>query len=152
MKVTTGLTRVVACLAAGSLFSAATGFAGEGEQVVVTYYHGTIRCFTCLEIERLSRKTLEERFADRLAAGELEWRAVDYDLPKNASAIERYNLTSPSLIISRREDGRETGWRLAGETWQRLAVSSEALMDYVERVVEESGFGTVPDPGQGGRE
>jgi hypothetical protein len=39
------------------------------------------------------------------------------------------------------------GWRLAWETWKFIEVSGEALMDYVERVVEESGFGTVPDPG-----
>lgn len=148
MKTTGGLLRAAACLAAGALFLTAGVQAGGEERVVVTYYHGTIRCFECLEIERLSRLTLEDRFAERLAAGELQWRAIDYDLPENAAAIERYNLTSPSLLISRFRDGRELEWRVAGETWKQIAASPEALMDYVERELREMAFGGERDEDQ----
>lgn len=112
--------------------------AGGGDRVVVTYYHGTLRCHTCLEIERLSRNTLAERFAERLKREELEWRTVDYDLPKNAAALERYNLSSPSLVISRFRDSREIDWRVAEGTWREIKISPGALMDYVEREVRES--------------
>jgi len=63
-------------LSVGVLSFAPAVFAGGEERVVATYYHGTIRCFECLEIERFSRQTLEERFAEQLAAGKLEWRVA----------------------------------------------------------------------------
>ncbi len=147
MKTTGGLLLVAAGLAMGSLLLSSVGLAGEGDRVVVTYYHGTIRCFECLEIEGFSRQTLEERFADRLAAGELEWRALDYDRPENAAAIGRYNLPCPSLVISRFQGGRELEWRAAGETWQHIAASPEALMDYVEEELREMAFGGERDEG-----
>ncbi len=146
MRITGGLWWLVVCLAAGLVIVAAAT-AGEDERVVVTYYHGTIRCFECLEIERFSRQTVEERFGERMAAGKLEWRTVDYDRPENAAAIERYDLPCPSLVISRFRDSREVAWRVAGETWKKIAVSSEELMDYVEREVGESISGGPPGPG-----
>jgi hypothetical protein len=128
-------------LSVGVLSFAPAVFAGGEERVVATYYHGTIRCFECLEIERFSRQTLEERFAEQLAAGKLEWRAVDYDRPENAAAIERYNLSALSLVISRYQGGRELEWRVAGETWKQIAAYPEALMDYVEEELGEMTFG-----------
>ena len=138
MKTAGGLFWRMVSLTVGVIFLTPAVSAGGGERVVVTYYHGTIRCFECLEIERYSRQVVEERFAERLAAGELQWRAVDYDRPENAAAIERYNLTSPSLVISRFRDGREVDWRAAEGTWREIEISPGALMDYVEREARES--------------
>jgi hypothetical protein len=119
-------------MAAIGLALAASAMAEGGKYLVVTYYHGTIRCLECLEIERLARATPEERFADSLLSGAILWRTVNYDRPENAADIERYGMTSPSLIISRFHNGRETAWKLLGDTWKLVETGPGDLMDYVE--------------------
>ena len=119
-------------MAAIGLALAASAMAAGGKYLVVTYYHGTIRCLECHEIERLARATLEERFAASLVSGAIRWRTVNYDRPENAADIERYDTTSPSLIISRFHNGRETAWKLLGDTWKLVETDPGELMDYVE--------------------
>lgn len=51
----------------------------EASRVVVSYFHPTIRCETCLKIEALTERALREAFADELASGRLEWHVMDFD-------------------------------------------------------------------------
>ena len=103
--------------------------------VVATYFHGTIRCQACLEIERLSKAALERQFSSELASGALVWKSIDYDQPKNNHYFKHYQLPHPSLVISRFQNGQEKEWKILGKTWDLVDKDPDALMSYVQEEV-----------------
>jgi thioredoxin 1 len=109
--------------------------ATAANQVVAYYFHGTVRCETCLKIERLALETLQQRFASELAASRLVFMSVNYDQPENRSCLEQYKLPCPSLVVARLETGKEEKWKLLGETWQ-LVEDTNKFNQYVGNEVE----------------
>jgi len=104
-------------------------------QVVAYYFHGTIRCETCLKIEKQAREAIERRFAVELAEKRLAFEPVNYDQPENAHFLKDYELPCPSLVVVRRTDGKDERWKLLGETWERVE-NPVKFNEYVEREVE----------------
>lgn len=104
-------------------------------KVIVTYYHGTNRCYTCRKIEAVSRAAVEKAFAAKISAGEVVFRTVNFDLPENSNIIKEYSLVSQSLILARESDGKVVRWSNLDKIW-RLARDEDALADYVVESVE----------------
>jgi thioredoxin 1 len=116
--------------------SASPAAAGKTtNQVVAYYFHGKVRCETCLKIERLAFETIQRRFASELAASRLVFISVNYDQPENRTCQEKYKLPCPSLVVARRETGKEEKWKLLGETWQ-LIEDTNKFNQYVGNEVE----------------
>jgi len=103
-----------------------------GNMIVATYFHGTIRCPGCLEIERISRTVVERTFPAELSNGALLWQSVDYDLPANGHYMKRYRLPYPSLVLSRIQDGKEREWKVLSRMWDLVGRDQEALASYVQ--------------------
>lgn len=102
----------------------------SAQQVIAYYFHGTVRCETCLMIEQQAKATVEERFGEELAASRLVFVSVNYEQPENRHFMMDYKLPCPSLVLVRQKDGKEEKWKLLGETWQ-LVHESERLHRYV---------------------
>jgi hypothetical protein len=51
-------------------------------ETAVYYFHGTMRCETCLMTEQFAENVLEQEFAQELERGTLSWRPVNVDLPE----------------------------------------------------------------------
>jgi hypothetical protein len=56
----------------------------ETTQVIAYYFHGTVRCETCLNIEKQAHELVMSRFAAELASERLVFKPVNYDKPENA--------------------------------------------------------------------
>ena len=109
----------------------------QATRVEVLYLHGTVRCETCLEIERIAEETVRAAFADAMAAATITWRSVDYDLPENASYDRQFSPPSPALVMARvKPDGQYGEWRIVEKTWDSMHEGPEALGEYVRREVE----------------
>jgi hypothetical protein len=106
----------------------------EAQQVIAYYFHGTVRCETCLMIEQLAKAVIEQQFSAELAAGRLIFVPVNYDLPENAHFLNDYKLPCPSLVLVRQKDGKDAQWKLLGDTWQ-LVHAPPKLNRYVESEV-----------------
>ena len=61
---------------------------------------------------------------------------MNYDQPENRTCQEKYKLPFPSLVVARRETGKEEKWKLLGETWQ-LIEDTNKFNQYVENEVEK---------------
>ena len=85
--------------------------------LVVYYFHTTFRCHSCLTIERLTRETLNEQFADDLRSGAIRWQEVNYEEPANEPFISRYNLYTKQVILSAVKGGREVAWKDLDDVW-----------------------------------
>jgi len=101
------------------------------QQVIAYYFHGTIRCETCLKIEEQAKEAIERRFKAEVDAKRLVFKSVNYDQPENAHFLQDYKLPSPSLVLVRQKDGKDEKWRLLNETWQ-LVEEPVKFNDYVE--------------------
>lgn len=129
----------------GNRMEAVADAATQASRVEVLYLHGTLRCDTCLEIERIAEATVRAAFADAMAAGTITWRSVDYDLPENAAYDRQFDPPYPVLVMARMtSDGQYGQWRLAEKTWDSMHEGPEALADYVRLEIE--GFLSAEPP------
>ena len=97
-----------------------TVVAVDGDQVVMTYFISGSRCKSCQTIESFTRETAEMDFPDALANNTLVFRVVDTGEPANKHFIKDYQLTSKTVVLSHRVDGRETEWSDMEKVWDLL--------------------------------
>lgn len=107
---------------------------GPGTRVVAYYFHGRVRCMSCVKIESLSGKAIRERFPEELRNGLLSYRGVNVDVPENRHFIDDYRLTSQSLVIVEFRDGRQVRWKNLEKVWTLLG-SEKEFLPYVQEGV-----------------
>jgi hypothetical protein len=91
-----------------------------GNQVVMTYFISGARCVSCKKIEKLARETAEKDFPAELAGKALIFRVVDTGDPVNHHYVDAYKLTSKTVVLSHRVDGKETEWVSMDKVWDYL--------------------------------
>ena len=107
----------------------------EGNRKVVAYYfHGRVRCVSCMKIESLSGKVIRERFPGELRTGLLAFREVNVEEPGNRHFIDDYRLVSQSLVIVEYRDGRQVRWKNLEKVWTLLG-SEKEFFPYVQEGV-----------------
>lgn len=118
---------------------------GTNVQVVAYYFHGTIRCETCLMIEKQAREVIERRFPVEMAEKRLVFRPVNYDKPENAHFLKIYKLPCPSLVVVRQKGGKDEKWKLLDKTWEHVE-NPFKFSEYVEGEVEKMVAGEAKGP------
>jgi hypothetical protein len=109
----------------------------DGNRKVVAYYfHGRVRCVSCVKIETLSRKAVTEGFPKDLKNGRLEFRDVNVEEPENRHFIADYRLFSQSLVLVEIRDGRQVRWRNLEKVWTLLN-SEREFVPYVQGGVSD---------------
>jgi len=103
--------------------------------VVVTYFHATARCMSCLKIEDLTNATMTTRFAGPISEKRVVWRVLNVDEPENNHFVKDYGLYTKSVVVSEVKNGREVRWKNLDQVWQLLR-DPEAFQGYVEREVK----------------
>ena len=106
------------------------------QKVIAYYFHGTVRCETCLKIEKQAKEAIERRFQTELDAQRLVFKPLNYDLPENAHFQQDYKLPCPSLVLVRQKDGKDEKWTLLGDTWQ-LVHDPVKFNSYIETEVNK---------------
>lgn len=91
-----------------------------GNQVVMTYFRGGIRCPSCKKIEALTTETAEKELSKDLASGRLIFRVIDLDEPQNHHFESDYQLTSKSVVLGYYHDGEEKKWANMEKVWDFL--------------------------------
>ena len=124
--------------------SATTELPADG--LVAIYFHGNVRCPTCLSIEALAHGAITERFADDLASGKLAWQVMNYELPENAHFVDEFQLAAPTVVLVQRQVGQTTESRNLDRVWE-LVGDQPAFAQYVEQEVQGMLASDVPaDP------
>ena len=89
-----------------------------GEPVCVIdaiYFHNTVRCATCMKIERDAWATIEAEFPDELEDGRLRWSTINME--EERQYVERYGLVKPTLILARTVGDEQLEWVALDDTW-----------------------------------
>ena len=103
-------------------------------KVVAYYFHGRVRCVSCVKIEKLSRKAITEGFPKELKNDRLAFREVNVEEPGNRHFIDDYRLTSQSLVIVEYRDGWQVRWKNLEKVWTLLG-SEKEFLPYVKEGV-----------------
>ncbi len=91
-----------------------------GDQVVMTYFISGTRCESCQKIEALAKETAEQDFAAALASCQLVVRVIATGKPGQQHFIQDYQITSKTVILSHRKDGKQTEWADMAKVWDLL--------------------------------
>lgn len=76
-------------------------------KVQVFLFHTTQRCPTCIRIGQLAKATVEERFAEQLKLGEIEFKEINIDLPENKDLAEKFQAGGSALFINAIKNDRD---------------------------------------------
>ncbi|MBP7865328.1 MAG: hypothetical protein KA419_05200 [Acidobacteria bacterium] len=112
---------------------AATARKTPGNRYTAYYFHGKLRCPTCLKIEKLSAESLRANEADMFRRGVLAWKAVNIDLPENEHFRKEFGLTASALVFVCEEGGKVKRSRLVDEVWEWV---NEPEADFGQKVDE----------------
>ena len=105
-------------------------------RVVVTYYHGNMRCATCMAIEARSRAAVEQYFPKELKKGTVVWQAVNFEEPANVHFLDDYQLTTKSLVLSFQKKGQEVRYKVVNEVWTHIHGDEAQYKLFVKAEVE----------------
>ncbi|MFA6958314.1 MAG: nitrophenyl compound nitroreductase subunit ArsF family protein [Thermoanaerobaculia bacterium] len=106
----------------------------ENRKIVATYFHGNVRCATCRKVEAYAREAVEEGFRPEVAAGVVEFRAVNVEVAENGHFVEDYRLTNKSVIVTEEVNGVVARWAKLDEVWG-LVGNHDAYLGYVRDAV-----------------
>ncbi|TWT83300.1 hypothetical protein CA13_47650 [Planctomycetes bacterium CA13] len=104
--------------------------------LVATFFHGEVRCPTCRTIEQYAHEAIEEGFPEQFAAGEIQWRTMNYETPSNQHFAEDYEIYSSTVVLVRTLDGKPEQWRNLEEVWNHVN-DKESFSEYVQSEAKE---------------
>lgn len=94
-------------------------------RVVVYYFHGNVRCRSCMTIERFTREAVFDFYESDVENGNLEWHAINIDEPANEHYSDDYELFTRSVIVSQLQAGEEVRWKNLDRVWNLLSDEGE---------------------------
>lgn len=97
----------------------------------VYYFHGDVRCKTCLAIEARTSEIVSRVFADEIASGWLRFERVNYDEPANRHFREEYRLAFSTVVVQ--GAGEDRKWENLAEVWTLIHQDEPALEEYLTR-------------------
>jgi hypothetical protein len=101
---------------------------------VVTYFHGDVRCATCVKLEAYAKEAIETAFEKELADSTVVWRTVNYDVEENKHYINDYALYTKALVVSQVDGEVERAWKNLDKIWEKVGDKDE----YVKYVQDET--------------
>ena len=114
---------------------------GPVDKVLVYYFHGTVRCATCRNIEAYAEEAIRTSFPDDLASGKMVWRALNTDEPENAHFLQDYQLVTSSLVLVGLDNNVQRRWKNLDKVWQYVDFKPQFNEYVVESTREFMGGG-----------
>lgn len=105
------------------------------QRVVVYYFHGRARCYTCKTIEKLTRESIDRDFAKEKRAGQIEFKAVNVEMQENSHFTQDYQLTSKSVVLQKIAGEKPVDWKILDKTWV-LVRDKKAFTRYIQTEVK----------------
>jgi hypothetical protein len=94
-------------------------------QVIVCYFHRTVRCPTCKTIGTYIQNAVRSGFAEQIARGTVNVVLIDFQDPRHRKYAEAYKVTGPTLVIMDIRDGKVAAWKSAPKVWSLIGKKDE---------------------------
>lgn len=76
-------------------------------KIEVINFHSTNRCFTCNEIEKNTKYTLNTYFSEELKSGKITTQITNVDKKENYALAEKFEATGTALFLNVISNGKE---------------------------------------------
>lgn len=118
------------------LFFSSNIFSSSKSFVKVYYFHGPIRCHTCLQIENEIKMTLNQKFDKELKNKKIEFDCIDYVSDTSNNYEKQYNLENQALIIAKFENGKQVKWKNLDKIW-KFTGNYDRMSRYISSEIKE---------------
>lgn len=120
---------------AGTGTATATSRNVPEDRLIVYYFHGNMRCATCMTLEAYSKEAVETYFPAELNSGRIEFQVINYDESTNEHFLTDYDLSFQSLVLVQIKDGEEVGHENLEKIWD-LVGDKTLYFEYVKTAVD----------------
>lgn len=100
--------------------AAGGGVVLPADGLVVVNFHAAIQCNGCREIDRETQTVMESEFSDALKSGRISHAVINYEDPANKHFIQDYGLSTSTVVVTRRRNGRDAAWQRLDAVWNHL--------------------------------
>lgn len=114
----------------------------KADRLIVYYFYNNVRCVSCLKIEKYTKSSLEENFAEKLKDGDMEWKMVNMDEPENKHFVDDYKLITKSVVLSEIKDGKEISHKNLDKVWELLG-NEDLFKKYITGEINDFTGGKV---------
>ena len=104
-------------------------------RVIVYYFHGKYRRGTCKRIEKLTKESVTESFANEIRTGLVEVKVINVDEKENSHFNKDYKLFTRSVVVSDIVNGKEKQWKNLQKVWE-LVNNAEAFKEYIRTEIK----------------
>jgi hypothetical protein len=104
------------------------------DKIIVYYFHATRRCPTCLGIQANIEQTINDSFAEEIAAGKLAFEELNFEEDANKHFVDEYQLSFSTMIVAAQAVGKTVKWENAEKVWE-FAHTPPELKAYVEKMI-----------------
>jgi hypothetical protein len=104
-------------------------------KTVVYYFHRSVRCPTCVKLEKYSNEAINSGFTEQLKSGQMEWRVINIEDAGNEHFENDYKLYSQSLVLVELQNGKTQRWKNLEKIWELVGMK-EAYLRYVQDEVK----------------
>lgn len=81
--------------------------AKPANRVEVLDFHTNHRCATCIEIEKLTKKVINDHYAKEVKEGKITFRLLNADDKANAAIVQKFFAYGTTLIVYSVKNGKE---------------------------------------------
>ncbi|NSW94935.1 MAG: hypothetical protein HPY62_09560 [Bacteroidales bacterium] len=72
---------------------------GNSDRIDAYYFHFTLRCEACLNIEARAKESLESLYPDYLSSGLITFQALNLDEAPNRELAKKFGVSGQALIL-----------------------------------------------------
>ncbi len=80
----------------------------QASRVEILDFHNEHRCNTCLEIERLTKKVLQDYYADAVKSKKISFRLLNADDKANEALVKKFFAYGTTLVVYSVREGKES--------------------------------------------
>lgn len=104
--------------------------------IIAYYFHRTVRCPGCLEIENIAQRVIESSFVDEIGGEKLIWMPFNLDEPGGKEFEKKFDISTSTLVITRMQDGEVTKFKKLEKVWE-LVDDESSFAEYVKSEINE---------------
>ncbi len=106
----------------------------QGNKVNVYYAHASYRCATCNEIERLTKKVMNNEFAAAVRDGRLSYQSFNFQ--QNEKLAKKFNVAAGCVVVEKIDDGKTTDYEVLNGVWT-LYSQPDKFNQYIAEAVRK---------------
>ena len=105
-------------------------------RVDVYYFYTNYRCPTCTKMEKYTKEAVEKYFSNELAAGTVQFRALNTDKDENQHFMKDYQLYTKSVVISMVKKNQEVKYKNLSKIWEYVN-DKQKFYEYIKTQTNE---------------